>query len=332
MKTAFSKNISSFLIPKAKVSAIICCMLALASCNNSKEKTKTQVLSQTILKNVRLADGVPLNIQVSTRWEIENESIFKTQFKNRANYDSLVLFPRELELANNISNRYNNVDSVFTSQRHVFINNLKTYLTENLGEKGIKINEVIVADVVFPVKYTNAKEKLAMQDQELKRIRKQSLIELQATEARKEQTKAQGEVDMEKALTTAKVEKINAKTEESRRKSMLARAETEKQVAEKKAESDARRKVLLARAELEKMNDLKNLEVQKKKDFNKLALENKFEIRNAEFNNDIRMAKLCNDNPVYAKYMINKELASKVKIAVVPAGENKNVFSDLLNK
>jgi len=320
MKTVFSKNISSFLT--LKISAIIGLMLVFSSCNKSEE-TKTQVLSQTILKNVRLADGIPLNIQVSTRWEIEDQNTFKTQFKNRTNYDSLVLFPRELELANNVSNQYKNVDSVFTSQRHIFINNLKTYLTENLGEKGIKINEVIVADVIFPVKYTNAKEKLAMQDQELKRIRK--------PDARKEQMKAQGEVDMEKALTTAKVEKINAKTEESRRKSMLAKAETEKQVAEKKAESDARRKVLLARAELEKMKDLKNLEVQKKKDFNKVALENQSEIRNAEFDNDMRMAKLCNDNPVYAKYMVNKELASKVKIAVVPNGENKNVFSDLLN-
>ncbi len=331
MKTALLKNISPFLTSKVKVSAIIGLMFALTSCNNQGEDTKTQVLSQTVLKNVRLADGIPLNIQVSTRWEIEDQNTFKTQFKNRINYDSLVLFPRQLELANNISNQYDNVDSVFTSQRHTFINNLKNYLTENLGEKGIKINEVIVADVVFPNKYTDAKEKLAMQDQELKRIRKQSLLDLQVAEAKKEQTKAQGEVDMERALTTAKVEKINAKTEESRRKTMLAKAETEKQVAEKKAESDARRKVLLARAELEKMNDLKNLEVQKKKDLNKVAVENQFEIRNAEFDNDIRMAKLCNDNPVYARYMVNKELASKVKIAVVPNGDNQNVFSDLLH-
>jgi len=330
MKTVFSKKISSLLIPKLKIGgAMLGVMIALTSCNDSEDKS--QVLSQTILKNVRLADGIPLDIQVSTRWEIEDRKVFKAQFKNRTNYDSLVLFPRELELANNISNQYQNVDSVFTSQRHEFIDALKSYLTKNLGENGIKINEVIVADVVFPDKYTSTKEKLAMQDQELKKIRKQSLIDLQAAAARKEQTKAQGEVDMEKALTNAKVEKINAKTEESRRKSMLARAETEKQVAEKKAESDARREVLLARAELEKKRDLKNLEVQKKKDFNKVALENQFEIRNAEFTNDMRMAKLCNENPTYAKYMVNKELASKVKIAVVPTGENKNVFSDLLD-
>ncbi len=326
MKTTFLKNIS----PKVKASTMIGLLLALTSCNNKNEAPKTQVLSQTVLKNVRLADGIPLHIQVSTRWEIEDQKTFKAQFENRVNYDSLVLFPRELELANNVSNQYQNVDSVFTTQRHAFIKNLKTYLTDNLGEKGIKINEVIVADIIFPVKYTDAKEKLAMQDQELKRIRKQSLIDLQAAEARKKQTSAQGEVDMEKALTTAKVEKINAKTEESRRRTMLAKAETEKQVAEKRAESDARRQVLLAKAELEKMKNLKDLEVQKKRDFNKVAIENQAEIRNAEFENDMRMAKLCNDNPVYAKYMVNKELASKVKIAVVPTGENKNVFSDIL--
>lgn len=331
MKTLLLKNIPLFLNRKVKTGFMICLISILFSCNNSNDKIRTQVLSQTILKNVRLADGIPLHIQISTRWEIEDQSLFKTQFGNSSKYDSLVLFPRELELANNVSNLYNNVDSVFTSQRHAFINNLKTYLTKNLGEKGIKINEVIVADVVFPNSYTNAKEKLAMQDQELKRIRKQSLIDIQAAQARKEQTTAQGEVDMEKALTTAKVEKINAKTEESRRKSMLARAETEKQVAEKKAESDARRQVLMAKADLEKMNDLKNLEVQKKKDFNKVAIENQNEIKKAAFDNDIRMAKLCNDNPIYAKYMINKELASKVKIAVVPSGENGNVFSGLLD-
>ena len=110
MKTVVFKIISPFITSKIKVITSIGLMLALASCNNQKEEIKTQVLSQTVLKNVRLADGIPLNIQVSTRWEIEDKSTFKTQFKNRVNYDSLVLFPRELELANNVSNQYDNVD------------------------------------------------------------------------------------------------------------------------------------------------------------------------------------------------------------------------------
>ncbi len=316
----------------AKMGMLAICGLALlASCEQtSDEVIRQQVVSQTTLTNVRLADGIPLRIDVSTRWEIQNKDRFEDQFQSRTNYDSLVLFPRQLELANNVSNQYQNVDSVFTTQKHKFITDLKQYITENLGEEGIQINEVIIANIKFPPTYTKAKEKLAMQDQELKRIRKQSSIDLENAEAKKEQTSAQGEVSMAAAIMDAKVQKINAETEKSRRRSELARAETQKQVAEKQAEADARRQVLLAKADLERQTDLKNLDIQKQRDLNKVSLEQKNDMEILQFSQDMKMAKLCNDNPVYATYMVNKELASKVKIAVLPSGQNASVFQGFL--
>jgi hypothetical protein len=38
------------------------------------------------------------------------------------------------------------------------------------------------------------------------------------------------------------------------------------------------------------------------------------------------------ENPAYASFMVNKELASKVQIAVLPSGSDANVFGDLLKQ
>jgi len=322
------RDILNHLLP---IGILIVTIFILNSCTESKEVIKKQVVSKTTLPNIRLADGMPLDITISTRWEIQNNEKFNLQFQSTSNYDSLILFPRQQELANNVSNLYTNVDSVFTIQRHEFITDMKDYINKNLKEEGIIINEVIISDVNFPETYTNAKETLALQEQELKRIRKQSVIDLENAEARKKQTSAKGEVDIAQAKTNAKVEKINAETEKIRRKSELARAETQKQVDEKRAESDARRKVLLAKADLEKKRDLKNLDIQRKRDENKVALEHENNLEELVIQKEMKQAKLYNENPIYAKYKINKELASKVKIAVLPSGENANVFNGFLN-
>ncbi len=328
MKTRF--NIPKTFKKGAQIAATLAVLGFAASCNKNQNPVRQQVISPTVLENVRLADGMPLTIQVSTRWEIEDSKKFNKLFGSAQKYDSLILRPRELELANHISNKYENVDSVFTTQRKQFISEIKNYITNNLGEEGIQVNEVIVANVLFPNTYTSAKEKLALQDQELKRIRKQKLIDLENAQSRKEQADAQGGVDIAQAMMDAKVEKINAETEKSRRRSMLAKAETEKQVAEKRAEADARRQVLMAQADLEKQKGLKSLEIQKQRDLNKASLDHKNDLEQLRFDNDLKMAKLCNDNPVYANYMINKELASKVKIAVLPTGQDASVFDGLL--
>ena len=343
MKTTNSIQLKSKL---ATLPLAVFMAFNLSSCTDKteaqEELVQKQVVSQSVLNNVRLADGVPLSITLSTRWLIENKKAFDEKFNSHGYYDSLILQPRQLELANGISNQYDNVDSVFTVQRHAFINDLKVYITENLGEEGVTIEDVIVAKVEFPVNYTNAKETLALQEQELKRIRKQSVIDLEMAEASKSKAIAQGAVNVEQAKLNAELESINAKTEESRRKSTLARAETEKLVNEKRAQSEARRQVLLAEADaekqklyaaadLDKKEKLKNLEVQKQIELNKVALEKEEKREKMLFAQQVQMADLCNKNPNYASYLINKELANNVQIAVLPADQDASVFQNLLN-
>lgn len=316
--------------PTAKsIQTIACSFLLLSgsflmsSCNN-KQPEAPEVISRdqvynAHLEGVRLGDGVPLNIDVSVRWKIENYATFSNQFESPEVYDSLILAPRQLELASKVSNTFESVDSVFTTQRHAYISSLKNYLLEHLGEDGVTIKEVIVSGVVFPQTYTAAREQMAMQERELERIRKSSVIALESAESDKKQANAQGEVDMVKAQMSAKIEQINAETEKSRRKNELARAETQKQVARLQAEAEAEKRELLADADVNNKRKQNQLEVEKQKDMDQLV-----------FNKDMQMAQLCSENPVYANYMVNKELAGKVQIAVLPSGQDASVFNGLL--
>lgn len=296
---------------------------ALSSCSKKEKKAPVKMskdfVHSTTLNKVRLGDGIPLAIKLSVRWKIEDYGQFSSQFFSANDYDSLILAPRELELANNVSNTYNNVDTLFNTQRQEFINELKTYLKGNLGEEGVSIKEVIISDITFPANYLASKERLALQEQELKTIRKQSTIDLEKAESNKLQAQADGLVAMKQAEVDANVQKIKAETEKSIRLSRLAKAETEKQVAKMKAEADATRKKLLAKATLEEKTDLKDLEIKRQE-----------EIAQLEFNKDMKMAQLCTDNPAYATYMVNKELASKVQIAVLPNNQDASVFNNLL--
>jgi len=42
------------------------------------------------------------------------------------------------------------------------------------------------------------------------------------------------------------------------------------------------------------------------------------------------MAKLCTSNPEYANFLVNKEIASKIQIAVLPSGTNGSMVDNLL--
>ena len=41
-------------------------------------------------------------------------------------------------------------------------------------------------------------------------------------------------------------------------------------------------------------------------------------------------AKLCTENPTYATFLVNKELASKVQIAVLPTGTDGGMIRSLM--
>lgn len=285
----------------------------------------------TTLHEIRLGDGVPLMIDVSVRWKIEDFAAFSSQFESPQLFDSLVLSPREMELANKVANRYLNVDSVFTSQRPKFINEVKESFINHLGEEGISIKEVIVSDLKFPVSYTTAMEQLALQEQELERIRKQSTVELEKSIAAKQQAEEDGKVAMAKAEMNAKVQSINAETEKSIRQNRLAQAETEKQVSKLQAEAQAQKQERLAEADLKRQREFKALEITNQKEMDKVAFEKQKDMDGLVFSQDLQMAKLCQENPAYANYMVNKELASKVQIAVLPSTGDASVFSGLLN-
>lgn len=336
------KSILKFVLTSLPLVVIL--LFTASSCQQDKnvKPVRKQIVSESILHEVRLADGMPLTINLSTRWEIEDSRLFEEQFGSSGRYDSLVLMPKQMELASQVSNRYEHVDSVFTTKRQAFIQSLKTHLLANLGEKGVEVNDVIISRIEFPQSYTSVKERLALQDQELKSIKKQSVIDLENAQAQKQKAIAQGEVNVEQAQLDARLEKIQAEMEQSRRASMLARAETEKQVTAKRAEADARRQVLMAEAdarqkelyaevEAEGKRKLNNVEVQKQTQLADLQLEKERKNDEIDFQANVKMAELFQQNDTYAGYLINKELASKVQIAVLPAEQDASVFSEVLS-
>lgn len=315
------------------VASVCLASLTFTACNK-KEKSQNLITKDHVysgyLKDVRLGDGIPLSIGVSVRYKIMDQVKFTSEFDAPSTFDSLVLAPRELELANKIANKYHNVDSVFTVLRPTFINEIKDYFASSLGEQGIEIKEVIISEVVFPQNYTSTMERLALQKQELESIRKQAAIDLERSIAERSQAEEDGKVEIARAEMDAKVQKINAETEKSTRINRMEQAETEKQVAKSHAEADAERIALLAKVELAKQKEMKELDAQHQRNLDKVAIQKQQDLEELAFSKDIKMAKLCSDNPTYANYIVNKELASKVQIAVLPNNQDGTVFSNLL--
>ncbi len=323
------KNQLLILIMACTLTAIM-----LPSCAPQSEisptlETRDQVY-RTVLHDIRLGDGVPLDIELSVRWKIKDFVSFNTQFAAPSVFDSLVLEPREEEIAAKVANTYPSVDSIFGSWRQRFISDMKETLKTELGEKDITIKEVIITELRFPDNYTQAMEEIGIRAQEIERIRKKSEVDLENSIAAKKQAESDGEVAITRARMDGEIQKIQAKTEEIRRKTTLAKAETDRQVAEKKAQAEARKLELLAQADLKKQTDLKNLEVQNQRNLQAVEIEKMKSLDKVEFERELELARLCTENPVYASFLVNKELASKVQIAVLPSNADNNLFGDLM--
>ena len=282
-------------------------------------------------QEVRLGDGVPLTLNISVRWNIESPTAFYSQFSSPDTFNLIVLQPRASELVKNISNSFNSVDSVFSSHRYQYISALKTGLMRSLGEEGIQVKEIMVADIQFPKRYTDAMEDIGMQRQELERIQNQNKVDIEKAEANRKKAEADGMVAIAQAEAQGKLQKIQAQTEKSNRQSQLAKAETQSQVDKMKATTEAKRKRLLAQADVENKRDLKNLEIQKKKELEQIQIDKQRSLDRVDFEKQVTLAKLCSENPTYASFLVNKELASHVQIAVLPSGTDANVFGNLLN-
>lgn len=318
---------------------IFTCLL-FSSCSNDpitdQVPVKTRIASkdivnQHLLQEVRLGDGVPIDLDISIRWKIDDLDFFNQQFSTADSFNTMILQPRALELSRSVSYTYQSVDSIFSSQRQHYSDDLKKVLLEKLGEEGVDIKEIIIARIGFPKTYTSAMEQVGLQRQELERIRQQNIVELEKAEANKRKAAADGQVAIAQAESEGKLQQIKAKTEESRRASELAKAETKSQVARMKAKDDAERKRLLAKADLEQKTDLKNMEIQRQRDMEQIQIDKQSQLDKIAFQNQLELAKLCTENPVYASFLVNKELASKVEIAVLPTGTDPNVFGNILN-
>jgi len=218
--------------------------------------------------------------------------------------------PRGREIAAQVSNTYPSVDSVFTSYREYYIKSIKDKLKTDLGESGITIKEVILSDIIFPSTFTNAMEQIAMKERELEEIRQKNISDIESANARKELAKANGDAEIEEAKVEGEVAKINAQIEKNKRLSKLAQAKTEADVLEIQAKAEARKMELLTNAELAKQRKLYNL----------------------DFARDTTFARLYTTNPKYATFLINRELASKVNIALVPLGTDQNMLSPLIQQ
>ena len=302
-----------------------------SSCYNSNFSNKDFV-HENYLHEIRLGDGVPLKLTFSIRWALEDGPYFYDQFNSADSFNLVVLRPRALELAKTISNEFPSVDSVFSTHRQVYINKIKESLMANLGEQGITVKEIILSDIRFPTSYTKAMEQVGLKRQEIERIRQMNEVELERAAANKKKAEADGQVQIAQAEAQGKLQKIQAETEKSRRKSELAKAETEKQVQRMKAQADAEKLKLIAKAELEKKRDLKNLDVQKQEELEQIKINKQRQLDRVAFEQQLELARLCSENPTFASFLINKELASKVEIAVLPTGSDPNVFGGLLKQ
>ena len=302
-----------------------------SNCENKKTANQNFV-HQNYLSDVRLGDGVPLQLTVSIRWELEDVQNFHNQFITMDSFNQVILKPRSLELVKNLSNEFSSVDSVFSIDRQLYINSVKDELLAKLGEPGIVIDEIIISDITFPTSYTKAMEEVGLQRQEIERIRQMNIVELERATANKKKAEADGQVQIAQAEAQGKLQKIQAETEKERRKIELAKAETSKQVQRMQAQAAAEKLKLIAKAELEKKRDLKNLDIQKQRDLEQIQIDMQRQMDKVAFEQQVDLAKLCADNPTFATFLINKELASKVEIAVLPSGSNPNIFGGLLNQ
>ncbi len=317
------------------LSLLLLVVTLFTSCADSPKSSfsnSNQLVHAFNLNQIRLGDGVPLGIQFSLRWEIDQPKAFYTKFDSAEAFQNNILKPRAMELASEVAHDFMSVDSVFANQRQEFIDAIKSEFYEKLGSEELTIWEVIVSNLTFPNSYTAAMEQAGLQKQELERIRQQNILDLERANADRKKAQADAQVEMAKAEANAKVQAIQAKTERNRRDSELAKAETEAQIAERQAKAEAERQKLLAKADLVKQTDLKNLDVQKQRDLMNLQIEKQRLVDKVAMEHEIELAKMYQSNPVYASYKVNKELAGKVEIAVLPTGNDSNIFGNFLNE
>jgi len=337
-------------------------ILSLQSCVKSEQDDEATLnmyflkdhIQEHQIQDVRLADGAPITLDITYRWSVAHPDSFKNQFLQPQLFDSLVLKPRAEEITDLTSVKFLSIDSVFTSKRETFVQTIRQELLFGLGGNEANIKEVIITNLTFPSKYTKALEDISLKKKEIERIKQQSLVDLAQADANKKKATLNGQVQIAKAESEGKLAKIKAGTEKNRRSSQLAQAETQSQVQQIQASAQARTREIALQVELEnerKQKELQrqdllqrnNLDIQKEREVQNLALQTEKkkqeqqlildrQQRQFDFEMEVTFAELCAANPRYAEYLVNKELASQVEIAILPTGSELAVFEDVIKK
>jgi len=305
-------------------------LITTAIFSSCKNKTVYHQVSKIEVKDIRLGDGVPLSLGLSVRWTFTDEKNFDSQFKSVQNYDSLIMLPRSREIVSNISNTFPSVDSVFTTMREKFIHAIKNGLQAKLGKEDIVVKEIIVSNIKFPQSFTESMEKVGLKERELELIRQQKALDIEKAKADEERALANGKVSIAQAQMDGKVEQINAEMEKQRRLNAIAKAETEAQLTSMNAKAEAEKNMQLGKAEAEKKRMLAKVDVEKDQELKDNAIQNQEKLNKVAFKKELDYAKLCTENPAYATFLVNKEMASKVQIAVLPTGTDGGMIRSLL--
>ncbi len=314
------------------IAAVVSLGLASGGCTRGVPRpdlVSDQVL-QTTQADVRLADGVPLSLSLSVRWRIEKPEAFARQFTTPERYGELVLKPKTREVALRVANAFPSVAAVFSQDREKLSAELRNALRVGLSEPGIVVKEVTVSDVLFPQTFTRALEQTALKERELEAIREKNALDVESARAAERTAEAEGQVQLKQAEVEGKLAEIQARTEDKRRASLLAKAETDAQIDERRAKTEAARQKLLAVAEADKLRELSRARLEEQKALREQEVQKQREIDMLAIEKDKTIAQLCATNPSYASFLINRELASKVQIAVLPTGADTSFLTSLM--
>lgn len=292
-------------------------VVMLSSCQQESSPIHQEQLMGVDFSDVRLGDGVPLSLRLAIYWQAEDTDA------GPARPDTMLsdlLKARGVEIARRVANSYPQVDSVFSTQREAFIADIKESLLLELPAPDLIVKDVIVRNVQFPVAFTTALEDIGLQDLRQEQLNKQNELDVARAAAQEKKARADGQVAIAQAEADGRLQAIQARTESNRRKSELARAETAAAVARTQAGAEADRLRQLKAVEVEKQREIEMIAVEKQRELDKVALQQQLEL-----------ARLCQENPTYASFLVNRELAGNVEIAVLPTGTDANVFGGLFD-
>lgn len=323
-------------------------LLILSLCSVQCQQTATsrevavERLTNFSIDNIRLYDGVPLGMDFNLHWQAE-PNVFERFKVSADSFPKTILTPLAEEALRDFAHNFHSVDSVFFGQRDYFIQTSKDKLGAALQKSGISVQSIVLRSLRFPQTYVAAIEAAGLQRQEMERIRHQTAIAVAEAEGERRKTEAQSRIQIAQEEANARVRDIQASTETRRRAAEVERAETEVQIEAKKALIAADRQRQMDKVELDKMAQLNEInqkrtretdqaELEKMAKLNELNQQKGLQSNEVELARNRELAKVYVENPTYAQFVVNKELAAKVNIAVLPAGQEQTVLGRFLEQ